>query len=306
MRTLSLIAFCALLAGAVWLWFGGWDALLIWAQDVQREVQTALARGLRALRAGEPGALSALLLACFTYGFAHAVGPGHGKLVIGGYGLARRVSAVRLSAVAMASSLAQALSAIVLVYLGIWLLEASATALSAAAEDWLAPASYGAVVLLGLWLVWRGLRGLRAGRATVVDDHHHGADAHVHAHGETCPSCGHAHAPAPEAVARARSLRELAALIAAVAIRPCTGAIFVLILGWRLDLQAAAIAGVIAMALGTGAVTLVVALAATTLRESAATSAGGWDRVARAVPVIELTVGLMVAVVAFGLMRAAL
>lgn len=306
MRTLSLIAFCALLAGAAWLWFGGWDALVIWAQDVQREVQTALARGLRALRAGEPGALSALLLACFTYGFAHAVGPGHGKLVIGGYGLARRVSAVRLSAVAMASSLAQALSAIVLVYLGIWLLEASATALSAAAEDWLAPASYGAVVLLGLWLVWRGLRGLRAGRATVVDDHHHGADAHVHAHGETCPSCGHAHAPAPEAVARARSLRELAALIAAVAIRPCTGAIFVLILGWRLDLQAAAIAGVIAMALGTGAVTLVVALAATTLRESAATSAGGWDRVARAVPVIELTVGLMVAVVAFGLMRAAL
>ncbi|MDJ0859170.1 MAG: hypothetical protein QNJ03_08820 [Dinoroseobacter sp.] len=321
MRRLSLLVLIVFGCGAYWLWSGGWDQLVFWAQGMQREVQGALARGLRALRAGEPGALTALLAACFTYGFAHAVGPGHGKLVIGGYGVARRVSALRLSAVAMISSLGQAVTAIALVYFGIWVLQASAASLSAAADDWLAPASYAAVALLGVWLVWRGVRGLRAQampiqtptlvHAHALEDHHHdhGHDHHHHHHhhheGE-CPTCGHSHAPSPDAVAQAKSLRELAALIGAVAIRPCTGAIFVLILGWRLDLQAAAIAGVVAMALGTGSVTIAVALAATGLRESAASSAGGWDRVARVVPVIEVAVGFLVAVLAFGLMQASL
>lgn len=337
MRALSILALFAFGYGVFWLWTGGWDQMVLWAQGMQREVQNALARGLRALRAGEPGALVALLMACFTYGFAHAVGPGHGKLVIGGYGVARRITALRLSAVALASSLAQGVTAIVLVYIGIFVLQASAATLSATADDWLAPASYGAVALLGMWLAWRGVRGVQrnAARASTsvlaqahghshahahhdhdhthdhahghAHDHDHGHDhAHQHDDDGACPTCGHAHAPAPDAVIHAKSLRELAALIGAVAIRPCTGAIFVLILGWRLDLQAAAVAGVFAMALGTGSVTVVVALAATGLRESVASSAGGWDRVTRVVPMIELSVGLLVTVLAFGLMRAAL
>ncbi|WP_425092070.1 nickel/cobalt transporter [Tropicimonas sp. S265A] len=318
MRALSVVFVLAFVAVGAWLWTGGWDGLLYWAQSVQREVQGALARGLRALRAGEPGALTTLLVACFTYGFAHAVGPGHGKLVIGGYGLARRVSPLRLSVVAFLSSLAQAATAVLLVYVGVWVLQASARTMSAAADDWLAPASYAAVCLLGLWLVWRGARAMWTGRAAAVHhetphtDHHarHGHDhAHdhaTHADDAACPTCGHAHAPAPEDVAKARSLRELATLIAVVAIRPCTGAIFVLILGWRLDLQAAALAGVVAMALGTGSVTAVVAFASTGLRDSAVSAAGGWTRVARAVPVIELTVGMLIATLAFGLMQSAL
>ncbi|MEM9394138.1 MAG: hypothetical protein AAGA38_09790 [Pseudomonadota bacterium] len=307
MRVVSLLALLAFGYGAFWLWTGGWDQMVFWAQNLQRETQGALARGLRALRSGEPGALTALLAACFAYGFAHAVGPGHGKLVIGGYGVARRVSPVRLSVVAMASSIAQAATAIVLVYLGIWLLQASAASLSVAAEDWLAPASYGAVSLLGVWLVWRGIRSFRT-QFTFAEpgpQRAHAHDAH-HDHANACPSCGHAHAPSHEAVAQAKSWQELATLVAAVAIRPCTGAIFLLILGWRLDLQTAAIAGVIAMALGTGSVTISVALAATGLRESAASTAGGWERVSRAVPVIEVSVGLVVAVLAFGLMQASL
>lgn len=85
----------AVLLTAFWAIGGFWELDFI-ARAALRQVQNALAHSLRAIRAGDAGAWAGLLGICFAYGFLHAAGPGHGKMLIGGYGVARRVAALPL------------------------------------------------------------------------------------------------------------------------------------------------------------------------------------------------------------------
>ena len=300
MRTVLLIAAATVAALAVWLWgFGGAAWVEASAAQGQREAQVAMAGGLRALRAGEPGALMALLGLCFAYGFFHAAGPGHGKLLIGGYGVGRRVPVLRLSTLALLSSLAQAASAVGLVYAGIWALGWGREQLTDAAEDWFAPASYAAIGLIGLWLVLRGGRKLltrpEAGHA---HEHAHHGHHHHHAPGEVCPSCGHAHGPSLEQVEQVHSLRDALVLIGAIALRPCTGALFLLILTWRMGIVSAGILGTFAMGLGTATVTVAVALASVTLREGALSRLAAGPAALRVMGAIEAAAGAVIAILA--------
>ncbi|SDI69761.1 nickel/cobalt transporter [Lutimaribacter saemankumensis] len=301
MRIAVFGALAAILALAVWLWpMGGMDDVSRWAAQGQRDVQNAMAGLLRRLRGGDPAALGGLLGMCFAYGFFHAAGPGHGKLLIGGYGVGRRVPVMRLSVLAVASSLAQAASAIAMVYAGVLVLDLTRNQMVDTAERVLAPASYVMVALVGLWLLFRGARRLWWGRAAA-----HTHDHHDHGDGEAC-DCGHAHGPTPEQAAEVHSLRDALVLIAAVAVRPCTGALFVLILTWQMDIRMAGILGALAMGLGTASVTVAVAILSAILREGTLMQIGGGARSLRALSLIEIAAGAVVAVVALQLALAAL
>lgn len=320
----AAVMLAGLLAGLplLLLWStGGLASVAQWAAEGQREAQNALAGALRRLRGGEAGAFAALMGLAFAYGVFHAAGPGHGKLLIGGYGVARRVPLLRLAALALLSSLAQATTAVVLVYAGVLALDWTRTRMVGLAEDIMLPASHGAVALIGLWLAWRGIRGVRRQRTGAPGQahdqvHEHGHDhdpAHghhsAHHHHQTadaaCPSCGHRHGPTLEEASRITSFREGAALIAGVAMRPCTGALFLLVLTWQMGIGAAGIAGAYAMGAGTALVTVAVAVLSVWAREGAlSTLASG--RIARALPLLELTAGLAIAAVSLSLLRAAL
>ena len=96
------------------------------------------------------------------------------------------------------------------------------------------------------------------------------------------------------------------ALIAAVAIRPCTGALFILILTAQMGVFWAGVLGTLGMALGTASVTIVVALAAVGLRRGALSGWAESAALARAQPLLEVAVGALVAVLATQLAFAAL
>ena len=305
-RLAWLLPVAAVLAVAVWLWgLGGMAVLDRWAAEGQHEAQIAMARIVRALKAGQPGALFSLLVLCFAYGFFHAAGPGHGKILIGGYGMAQRVSLTRLGALSVALSLAQAGSAVLLVYFGIWVLQLGKTVLEGAAEDWFASVSYAAIAGVGFWLLARGIRrafGAFRPEAEHGAGHEHG---HDHVHDANC-GFGHAHGPTLEQVAEVHSLRDALLLIGAVAIRPCTGAIFLLIITAKMGIHAAGIAGVFAMGLGTASVTLLVALAAVTMREGVLAQIAEGRGILRAMSALEIIAGAVVALAALQLlMRAA-
>ena len=264
-----------------------------WVLASQRDVQTLLAGAIRALRSGDLGALAGFLGVCFAYGVLHAAGPGHGKLVIGGYGLARRVTARKLAVLSVVSSLAQAVVAVAAVYVIVAGLGLSRQVAGGVVDSIMAPLGSAAIAALGLYLVWRGVRGLRAQMAAQVHHEHDHHDNDHHDHGPDC-GCGHAHGPTPAQAAQAQSLREVAALIAGIALRPCTGAVFVLILTWQLGIGAAGIAGAFAMGLGTAAFTAAVALLSVFAREGAFGGLG-LRQLARVLPWAEVFAGGMIA-----------
>lgn len=249
--------------------------IVAWAGAMQRDFQNGLARSLRALKSGEGGAWAGLLGLCWGYGFVHAVGPGHGKFLVGAFGAARPVGMGRLAGATIAASLGQALTAVLLVLGGIGLFSMTRRQLTLLAETTLTQFSLISILLIGLWLTFRGARRSAALVGAVLPRPRIAAagQAHVHMHGHgdrlPCASCGHAHAPSPQAIGTASNWRELASVILAIAVRPCSGAILLLVLTWQMNILAAGIAGAFAMATGTACLTLLVAVLGASLRSGA-------------------------------------
>jgi len=283
LNAISVLSIAVLAAISAVLGYDLLQDLARWAVAQLRVVQNEMASAIHAIRAGAPGAWLTLLVVTGLYGFFHALGPGHGKFLIGGIGLGVQVSATRLAIVALVSSLAQSLWAIALVYGGFFLLQISAAQVTNLAETFLAPASYLAVAAVGLVLVLRGLRALRDWRS--------GSTFPQHSHG-TCGCRGHG--PSEQDISRMTTMRGILAVVAGIAIRPCTGALLLLVIAWQTSLVTAGAAAVITMGLGTAATTVLVAVSSVFARGAVRVSSRNLGVLAMTAPSLQLLSGVVI------------
>ena len=282
---LVLFLIATLSAASIALYLVDLSRISFWAIEAQRGFQNQMAGAIRAIKAGDVGAYAALFGATAAYGFVHALGPGHGKYLIGGVGVGSSVSVPKLVGLATASSLVQSLWAIILVYGGFTMLEVSASKLTTLAESFLAPVSYLAIAGIGLLFIWRGISAVQVRHAP--SDHH-------------C-NCG-GHGPTPNQVAGAKTLREAVGSVFSIAIRPCTGAIFLLVIAWQMDLATAGAIAVLSMGLGTAALTSAVAVSSVAARNVAVFSMDRHSRWGVVLPAIQVFSGAIIAVISLSML----
>lgn len=190
-----------------------------------------------------------LISLSFFYGVFHAAGPGHGKVVMSSYVLANHETARRGAVLCLLSSLLQALVAIAMIGVLAILFNATSLVISDATRI-LETASYALIVGLGVLLTVRALRAVfsaKRGSSVHGHAHHHHNDDHTHDE-----NCGHAHAPSPEMANKASNgLKAAVAAIFSVGLRPCTGALIVLVFALAQGLFWAGILSALAMGVGT-------------------------------------------------------
>jgi nickel/cobalt transporter (NicO) family protein len=228
------------------------DDPVLWAREEQQNFHSRMMKAMKGLAEGH-GLSAGLALAglSFLYGLLHAAGPGHGKAVISGWLLATETQLRRGIAVAFLSALFQALTAIVVVSALLLLVNGAASAVKDAAR-WLEGGSFALIAALGAYLVWTGVKAALPLRTATADFQFEIINPlpAAHVHGPDC-GCGHVHAPDARDVAGDFSWRKAVALAFAVGLRPCTGALLVLVFSSAMGLYWAGIAATFAMALGT-------------------------------------------------------
>jgi nickel/cobalt exporter len=286
-----------------------------WLLAKQSEFYREISSTIRAAKS-DGSAVWTLLAISFAYGIFHAAGPGHGKAVISSYLVANQETARRGIVLSFVSAMLQSLVAVLIVAIGAWLLNVTAKTMCGA-ERVIEIASYALIAAFGARLVWvkgagfiqalqlrtaspalalasasashghgghdhAGHRHADHGHVHHHHDHSHAdhdhAHAHDHEHGHVHDEhCGHSHGPMPSELAGPGGWRRGLGAIFAVGLRPCSGAILVLVFALAQGLFWAGIAATFAMGLGTAITVASIAVLAVSARGVARRLSGASD-----------------------------
>lgn len=187
-----------------------------------------------------------LALCSFIYGFLHSVGPGHGKFVITTY-LAthrRQLNASRL--ITLLGSLMQGVVAILFVLVLAIALNLSMGDLSLS-RYWLEKGSALFIAAFGLVVILRAV-GLPQRKRLAFKALRPLTTTTQHSPEDDC-GCGHRHLP--DATALTGSWRNALWLIVSIGIRPCSGAILILVFANAVGMFTWGVISALSMALGT-------------------------------------------------------
>jgi ABC-type nickel/cobalt efflux system permease component RcnA len=188
------------------------------------------------------------------------------------------------------------------------------------ATNWLEIISYALIVAVGAWLLWIKATGRghhHHVHAHAGHSHSHGHDDHVHhdhshhqaehAHAHDHEDSGHSHAPDPRLLSQPLTVSRAWAATLAVGIRPCSGALIVLVFALSQNLLLAGIGSVLAMSLGTFITVSALAVLAVSAKDLALRVAGlETDTTERIMRVVEIGGALVVLLLGLTLLGGAL
>ncbi|HZA67771.1 MAG TPA: hypothetical protein VE592_12510, partial [Geminicoccaceae bacterium] len=201
----------------------------------QRETNRLIAQHMRAIREGETSVplLIGVALA-FAYGVVHALGPGHGKLVVASYFLTREAQVGRGLLMGVQIAICHVLSAVVAVALADVLLR-QAFGSTATETGGVRLASYGLIGMIGIVMLtqaarrsWLRRQGVEVGNACCD----HGRASSDHGHGQV------------------GTRTEQGALSVGVGLVPCTGSVLIMLYALANDILYAGVLLVAAIAAG--------------------------------------------------------
>ncbi|THB84247.1 nickel/cobalt transporter [Pantoea allii] len=229
----------------VWLY---WSQILLQSVLWQKDLHRQMTQLLQQVSEQPHKAGLSLVIFSLIYGVLHALGPGHGKVVIATF-LATHPSRVRTSIrLTLLASLLQGTVAIVLVTLMLVVLKTSSRQLHLS-SFWLEKGSYLLVIGLGVMIGYRALRSLwlalRPRPAPIFR-----AFQPQHQHDEHC-GCGHAHLPTPQQINGNVSWKTQLLVVVSMGLRPCSGAIMMLLFAKVIGVYSWGILSAAVMALGT-------------------------------------------------------
>ncbi|KAF6676152.1 MULTISPECIES: nickel/cobalt transporter [Pantoea] len=236
-----------LLSSALLVWLY-WPQILMQSVLWQKDLHRQMTQLLQQVAEQPHQAGISLVIFSLLYGVLHALGPGHGKVVIATF-LATHPTRVKTSIrLTLLASLLQGSVAIALVTVMLVLLKTSSRQLHLS-SFWLEKGSYLLVIGLGVMIGYRALRSLwrtlRPHPAPVFR-----AFKPHHQHDDQC-GCGHAHLPTPKQMSGNLGVKTQLLVVVSMGLRPCSGAIMMLLFAKVIGVYGWGVISAAVMALGT-------------------------------------------------------
>ncbi|CEO41827.1 nickel/cobalt transporter [Photobacterium kishitanii] len=240
-----IIVLLVFILSGYYLW-QQWPTMLMTSIKWQRDINGQLSDLLYDAQQNITAAYSLAGLS-FLYGIFHSLGPGHGKMIVTTY-LATNPAKIKASLImTVVSAFVQAIVAITLVSILLVFFKSSMRQVNDAADQFISY-SFMAMLLLGVIVIYRSLK--QAWQLKTVHHHDHGNDC----------GCGHKHFANADEINNATSLKEYIVIVFSIGIRPCTGAILVLLFANMVGLYWLGVISAILMAVGTALTTSGIAL----------------------------------------------
>ncbi|WP_426607907.1 nickel/cobalt transporter [Pantoea anthophila] len=293
-----------LLSGGLLVWIY-WSQILLQSVLWQKDLHRQMTQLLQQVAEQPHQAGLSLVIFSLLYGVLHALGPGHGKVVIATF-LATHPARVKTSIrLTLLASLLQGSVAIGLVTVMLVILQTSSRQLHLS-SFWLEKGSYLLVIGLGMLMgyralraLWRALRPRPAPLFRAFQSHHQ--------HDAQC-GCGHAHLPTPQQMQGSVSLKTQLLVVVSMGLRPCSGAIMMLLFAKVIGVYGWGVLSAAVMALGTALTISAIGVLVQQARSVAQRLAQPRETAGRArllIPLLTLTGSLILIVAGLALWQSA-